>query len=338
MPDTKIVLYEVEDWVRDYVTSRGIEPHQIKMVRGSLDERTASLAEDADIVSVFIYSNVSEAVLDKLPNVKLITTRSTGYDHIDLRACATRGVTVCNVPRYGENTVAEHAFGLILALSRRLKRAMTRTNQLDFDLEGLKGFDLKDKTLGVVGAGAIGLHAIRIGRGFGMRVLAYDAYPQGILSEVLGFEYVPLETLLAESDVISLHVPLIESTHHLINMETIRLIKRGAVLINTARGAIVDTEALVVALDEGILSGAGLDVLEGEETIKEEAQLISAALPVEKLRAIVRNYALLHRDNVIITPHVAFYSVEAENRIIDTTVDNIEAFLRGEPINTVKPK
>jgi D-lactate dehydrogenase len=338
MPDTKVVFFEVEDWARDFLAGRGLDPHQVKLIAKPLDESNAHEAADAEVVSVFIYSRVGSAVLDKLESVRLIATRSTGYDHIDLAECERRGITVCNVPRYGENTVAEHAFALILALSRKLKTAITRTNQLDFSLEGLRGFDLKDKTLGVVGAGAIGLHSIRIGRGFGMRVLAFDAFPHPILAEVLGFEYAPLERVLGESDVITLHVPLNEDTYHLINTETIHQIKRGAILINTARGGVVQTEALVVALDVGILSGVGLDVLEGEESIKEEAQLLSDTLPVEKLRAIVRSYALLHRNNVIITPHVAFYSAEAEHRIIDTTLDNIQGFLRGEPRNIVRPR
>lgn len=337
MQDTGIVLFEVEDWVRDYIAGRGVEALNMKLVRGVLDPESADEASDAEIVSVFIYSIVNRDVLDKLPNLRLISTRSTGYEHVDIEACRERGITVSNVPRYGENTVAEHAFCLILALSRKLKTAVTRTSQLNFDVEGLRGFDLKDKTLGVIGAGAIGLHTIRMGKGFGMRVIAYDVFPQTILAEVLGFEYVPLDRLLAESDVISLHLPLLPSTYHLIDKDAIRMIKPGAILINTARGAVVDTEALVKALDDGILAGAGLDVLEGEESIKEEAQLLSESLPVEKLRAIVRSYALLHRDNVIITPHVAFYSAEAEHRIIDTTIDNIESFLRGEPINVVKP-
>ena len=331
-------MYEVDDWVHAYLEERGYNGHNVKLVKEALDENNASEAADADIVSVFIYSVVNKAALDQMPNVKLISTRSTGYDHIDLSECEKRDIVVCNVPRYGENTVAEHAFALILTLARKIKAAVEKSNRLKFDLGGLRGFDLKDKTLGVIGAGAIGLHSIRIGRGFGMNVLAYDAFPQPILAEVLGFEYVPLDELLSKSDVITLHVPLIPQTYHLINMDNIHKIKPGAILINTARGAVIDTEALVVALDEGIISGAGLDVLEGEETIKEEAQLLVDTLPVEKLRAIVRSYALLHRDNVIITPHVAFYSVEAEHRIIDTTMDNINNFLAGTPKNRVKPK
>lgn len=334
----KIVLYEVEDWVREYLASNRLEGEEFELVSEPLDADSAKVAADAEIVSVFIYSRVDKDALARLPKLKFIATRSTGYDHIDLRECKKRQILVSNVPRYGENTVAEHAFALILALSRRLKTVVMKANQLKFDIAGLRGFDLKDKTLGVVGAGAIGLHTIRIGRGFGMRVLAYDAFPQSILAEVLGFEYVSLERLLGESDVISLHVPLTKETHHLINVDSIHEIKRGAILINTSRGAVVQTEALVVALDVGILSGVGLDVLEGEESIKEEAQLLSDTMPVEKLRAIVRSYALLHRDNVIITPHTAFYSVEAEHRIMHTTLENIAGFTRGTPRNLVKPK
>lgn len=328
-------MFEVDEWAREYIEARGFHHYKIEMVREALDETKIDRASDADAVSVFIYSILNKAVIEKLKNVKLICTRSTGYDHIDISECRECGITVCNVPRYGENTVAEHAFALILALSRKIKAAIIRTNQLNFDTEGLRGFDLKDKTLGVIGAGAIGLHAIRIGRGFGMNVLACDAFPHSILAEVLGFEYVPIERVLGESDVISIHVPLLESTHHLINKQSVRQIKPGAILINTSRGGVVETEAIVLGLDEGILWGVGLDVLEGEETIKEEAQLLSETIPVEKLRAVVRSYALLHRDNVIITPHVAFYSVEAEHRIIDTTLNNIDGFLRGEPQNVV---
>lgn len=338
MPETVIAFYEVQDWVRGYLEDHGFGPDRATLIREPLTQSNADRTADAEVVSVFIYSAVDKPILDMLPRVRLIVTRSTGHDHIDMAECARRGITICNVPRYGENTVAEHAFCLILALSRNLKAALISTTHLKFDLEGLKGSDLKGKTLGVVGAGAIGLHSIRIGRGFGMDVLAFDAYPHPILAEVLGFEYTSLERLLGESDVITLHVPLLPETYHMINKDNIGLIKRGAILINTARGPVVDTEALVMALDKGILSGAGLDVLEGEESIKEEAQLLSDTLPVEKLRAVVRSYALLHRDNVIITPHVAFYSIEAEQRIIETTISNIEDFLAGHPQNVVRAR
>jgi len=239
------------------------------------------------------------------------------------------------VPYYGENTVGEHAFGLILSLSRKIYKAYLRTTRLDFSLEGLMGFDLKGKTIGVAGAGRIGLHVVRIAKGFGMEVLVYDVRQEMLLAEVLGFTYVSFEDLLRRSDVISLNVPLNEATHHMINKDNIKLIKRGAILINTARGGIVETEALIAALNEGIISGAGLDVFEGEESIKEETARAVERLPREKMMEILLGYDLLHRDNVVITPHIAFYSEEALGRIMRTTEENIRAFLAGSPINVI---
>lgn len=335
MPEQcKAAFYEMEDWGVDFIKRRNLT-ECFDVFREPLHVGSTALAPGADVVSIFIYSEVTREVLDAMPNLKMIATRSTGYDHIDIAACTERGIVVTNVPRYGENTVAEHAFGLILALSRKIYHAVLHTTKLDFSTEGLQGFDLMGKTLGVIGAGAIGMHVIRIGKGFGMDVLAYDTHVQPLFAEVLGYKNVSLEELLAQSDVISLHVPLLPETYHLINQESIKLIKRGAILINTARGAIVDTGALVTALNEGILAGAGLDVIEGEETIKEEAQLLAESLPVEKLRTMVQNFALLHRDDVIITPHIGFYSIEAEERIMETTVDNINAFRAGTPQNVV---
>ena len=331
----RVVFFEMEAWHKQYVKRHAPKDWDLAIFKEALTLDTLALAGDATVISVFVFSDMSCAVISNLPELQLICTRSTGYDHIHLDSCCERSIVVSNVPRYGENTVAEHAFGLILSLSRNIYHAYQHTLQLDFSLKGLRGFDLKGKTLGVVGAGAIGLHVIRIAKGFGMDVLAYDTREQPMLAEVMGFRYVPLKELLANSDVISLHVPLIPETFHLINNETIRMIRKGALLINTARGAIVDTGAVVTALDEGILAGAGLDVLEGEEAIKEEAQLLGRELPVEKLRAIVQSYALLHRDNVIITPHIGFYSVEAEERLLHTTIGNIEGFLRGEPRNVI---
>ncbi|MEN6520866.1 MAG: hydroxyacid dehydrogenase [Armatimonadota bacterium] len=330
----KAVFFEMEEWGIDYLKRQELI-ERVDVFREPLHVKSAAMAGDAEIISVFIYSNITREVLDAMPNLKLIATRSTGFDHIDMEACRERGILVANVPRYGENTVAEHAFGLILALSRKIYQAVLRTSRMDFSTEGLRGFDLYGKTLGVVGAGAIGMHVIRIGKGFGMNVLAYDTKEQQLLAEVLGYHYVSFEELLSKSDVITLHVPLIPATQHMINHDTIKLIKPGAILINTARGSIVDTSALVTALNEGIIYGAGLDVLEGEEEIKEEAQLIAETLPVEKLRTMVQNYALLHRDNVIITQHIGFYSLEAEARIMQTTINNIRSFRAGTPQNVV---
>lgn len=330
-----IVFFEAEDWEDEFIRTSRLKEYNPRLYRERLTEDTAVLAEDAEIVSVFIYSDLKKPTLDKLPKLRMIATRSTGYDHIDLRECERRGIAVANVPFYGENTVAEHAFGLILSLSRKIHKATMRTSRLDFSLENLRGFDLKGKTIGVVGAGRIGLHVVRIAKGFGMEVLVYDVRQEPLLAEVLGFTYVPFEDLLQRSDIITLHVPLTNATYHMINSSNINLIKHGAILINTARGAIVETEALLTALDQGILSGAGLDVFEGEESVKEETALLVQKLPREKLREILLSYALLHRDNVVITPHIGFYSEEALLRIMQTTEENIMSFLEGKKINLV---
>jgi D-lactate dehydrogenase len=330
MTDTKIVFFEAEEWERQQIASSRLEELQPMIYSERLYGENAALAKDAQIVSVFIYSDVSKEVLDKLPALRMVATRSTGYDHIDMEECRRRGIVVTNVPYYGENTVAEHAFGLILSLSRKIYKAVLRTSRLDFSLDGLRGRDLKDKTIGVVGAGRIGLHVVRIAKGFGMNVLVYDVREESLLAEVLGFSYVSLEDLLRQSDVISLHAPLNKSTHHMLNADNMKLIKRGALLINTARGALVDTEALLSALDDGIIAGAGLDVFEGEESVKEETVLLTQALPREKMREIILSYALLHRDNVVITPHIAFYSEEALLRIMQTTEESILAFIKDD--------
>lgn len=302
---------------------------------GPLQPSSIDRAAEAEIVAVFIHSRIDRATLDRLPHLRMIATRSTGFDHIDLAACGERGIVVANVPNYGENTVAEHTFGLILSLSRNIHRAYLRTQRGDFSLAGLRGFDLKGKTLGVVGTGSIGLHVIRIAKGFGMDVVAYDVRQHRILPEVLGFRYVSFDELLQRSDIVTLHLPYLPETRHLMNRETFSLMKRGSLLINTARGAIVDSEALIWALDEGILAGAGLDVLEGEELIQEERELLATPGVEDNLRALLRQHILTRREQVVITPHIAFYSTEALQRIMDVTVENIRAFLAGQPQNVV---
>jgi D-lactate dehydrogenase len=333
----RIVFFEVEDWESEKL-SQGIDGAEVQTFRGPLEKRLLPQIADASILSVFIRSEVDREVIEAMPGLRLIATRSTGFDHIDLETCNQRGVLVSNVPYYGETTVAEHAFGLILSLSRKIHQAYLRTLQGNFSLEGLRGFDLHGKTLGVVGAGHIGLHAVRIGKGFGMEVLAFDVRQDRLIAEVLDFEYVPLEELLRRSDIISLHAPLNPSTHHLINRDNLKLVKRGALLINTARGGLVETDALIWALDEGILAGAGLDVIEGEELVEEEKQLLRAPQAEEKLRMLLRQHVLLRREDVVVTPHIAFNSWEAVERILDTSVSNIRSFLEGTPQNVVNPQ
>jgi D-lactate dehydrogenase len=330
----KIAAFELEEWEKDRL-KEALKGCEIALFSNALEERLLPQIADVNVLSVFIRSEVTRDVIAALPKLRMIATRSTGFDHIDLEACRQRQIAVANVPYYGETTVAEHAFGLILALSRKIHKAYLRTLQGNFSLEGLRGFDLQGRTLGVVGAGHIGLHAIRIAKGFGMKVLAFDVRQDRLISEVLGFEYASIEDLLRQSDIITLHAPLNAGTHHLINRENLKLAKRGALLINTARGGLVDTDALIWALDEGILSGAGLDVIEGEELVEEEKQLLRAPQAEEKLRMLLRQHVLLRREDVVITPHIAFDSVEAMERILDTTVSNIQGFLEGNPQNVV---
>ncbi len=330
----RIAFFEVDDWEEKYLENK-LKGYFLKFSKEALNSENAQQIKDFDAVSVFVYSKVDGQTIQEIPGLKLVVTRSAGFDHIDIEACKKRGLTVCNVPSYGENTVAEHTFALILSLSRNICKACIRRFEHDFSIEGLKGFDLKGKTIGVIGTGQIGLHVIRIAKGFGMNVVAYDIRQNRLLSEVLGFEYVSLEDLLARSDVITLHVPYIKATHHLMNKDTFKLVKKGAILINTSRGSIVDTEALIEALDKKILAGAGLDVVEGEELIKEEKQLLHEPKNLEVLTSFVREHVLLDKDNVVFTPHIAFYSQEALERILETTVQNIAAFISGNPQNVV---
>lgn len=329
-----LVFCDVSEWEERWF-QRAFSDYPVRFFRDPADRVPAADLTDAVVLSVFIHSRITPDVLARMPRLRLIATRSTGFDHIDLAACDRRGVVVSNVPHYGENTVAEFTFALILALARHLQEAVERTRRCDFRLEGLRGFDLRGKVLGVVGAGRIGLHVIRIARGFAMDVLAFDTRPHPLLAEVLGFTYVGLDELLARSDVVSLHVPGAPATYHLLNRERFAQMKRGAILINTARGSVVDSQALLWAIREGIVAAAGLDVVEGEELIKEEAQLVGATHQEEKLRMALCDQLLLHQRNVIVTPHMAFYTREALERIVETTAANVHAFLQGCPSNVV---
>lgn len=335
----KIAFFEVEEWQKKYLQEKFVElslPLQPEFFPEPLSDDNAGEAEDFEIVSPFIYSKLNRGLLSKLPKLKLIATRSTGFDHIDIATAKERKIIVCNVPFYGENTVAEHTFALILALSRKLPNSIERAKKGDFTLDGLRGFDLKGKILGIIGLGHIGLHVARIAKGFEMNILAYDLNPDKKAAKKIGFEYTDFETLLSGSDVITLHAPYNKATHHLINSENISLIKKGAYLVNTARGGLVETEALLKALSEGILAGAGLDVLEEEYFIKEEAQLLSREFPKTcNLKTALQNHILLRQKNVVITPHNAFNSQEAILRIMDTTIQSIDGFTKNKIINKV---
>jgi len=332
----KIAFFELEKWEIEHVKDN-IKNHKLLFFDDRLSEKNVLKVNDCEILCIFIYSVIDKKLLDKLPKLKVIMTMSTGFDHVDLKECKKRGILICNVPFYGENTVAEHTFALILALSRKIVDSIDRTRDDNFSLKNLRGFDLKGKILGVIGPGRIGQHVIRMANGFEMNVVAYGPHPDKNLCKKFNFRYLSLDTLLKKSDIITIHCPLNEHTYHMINMENIKLIKKDAYLINTARGGIIDTKALIYALDKGILAGAGLDVLEGECDIKEEKQLLSKKFVKGcDWRTLLENHLLLKNKGVLITPHNAFNSKEALLRIIDTTLENIKGFIKKRPINLVK--
>lgn len=331
----KVVVFEVEPQQAPLFDSLKAQ-NELVLVEGPLKRENAARYRDADVVSTFYDSALDRSVLEQLATLKLIATRSTGFDHIDTAYCQTRGIAVSNVPNYGENTVAEHVFALLLSISRRLPEAFDRARRGQFSPEGLIGFDLARKTLGIVGTGRIGRHVVRIAKGFHMEVVACDVRPNKALAAALGFRYAPLDELLAVSDIVTLHVPSCPETRHMFSGPAFARMKQGAILINTARGDVVDTEALIEALKSGRLAAAGLDVLPDEPLIREEAELISSIFRGKRdLRNLVADHLLLRMPNVVVTPHTAFHTREAMARIVETTVENIRVYLSGWLQNAV---
>jgi len=335
----KIGVFEIEPWEREAFQDLSQE-HEVVFDEREVDAEIAKEYAELDVASVFIYSALDAETLKQFKQLKLITTRSTGVDHIDADYCHEHGIAVARVPDYGTHTVAEHVFALLLAISHRLIEAVDRTRRGDFAQEGLTGFDLAGRTLGVIGTGDIGQHTARIGKGFGMEVLAQDIEPREELARDIGFRYVEFDELLANSDVISLHIPGSKQTENLIGAGEFAKMKHGSVLINTARGNIVDTHAMLHALADGTLRAAGLDVLAEEPVVREEAALLhSLHRDFDKLESILADHILLRMGNVIVTPHTAFNTNEAVERILQTTRENIYSFFEGEAQNlVVKPK
>ncbi len=319
----KIAFFEISNLEKDRFES-SLHNNELLFFDAPIQEVNIDHFKDVDIICIFVHSEIDKNIINKLPNLKLICTRSTGLDHINLDDCKSKNIEVKNVPLYGENTVAEHTFALILSLSRKIHKSYIRSIQGSFSTDGLQGFDLENKTIGIIGGGRIGLHVARIAKGFGMHVRVYDINQDNFFAELINFKYVPLDELLATSDIVTLHLPLNKHTEHIINKNSLKKFKQGSLLINTARGALVETDALLEALKDGILSGAGLDVIEGEELLVEENIFNS---PIEKAaKLIVSSKQLLDNENVVLTPHNAFNSIEAVERIIDTTIQNILAF------------
>ena len=324
----KIAVFGVESWEKEEFCKAFPQEH-LFFSSQKLSLQGLSTVKDMEVLVVFVNSNITSRVLGLLPRLKCIATMSTGYDHIDQEACQERGIRVCNVPTYGENTVAEHAMGLLLGLSRKLVQNVEQVRSGKFQFGGVRGFDLKGKTLGIIGGGHIGMHVACMARGFDMKVLVFDLQRNRKLARQIVFSYVSLHTLLRHADIVSLHIPYNAHTYHLINRSAIQQMKEGAYLINTSRGGVVDTKALLQALRSKKLAGAGLDVLEqepkkGGRDVREEHGPLGETAK-----------ALLNMPEVLMTPHSGYNTPEALKRILQTTIQNIKGYKRGKIVHRV---
>ncbi len=320
-------LYELGNHNPDFVIGERAEP---------LTPETAD--PTATMIAVFSTSRVDHSALARMPHLKLVLCLSVGADQVDVAECKKRGITVCNVPNYAQNTVAEYALMLMLALSRRLTETIGRLRAANHHPANLVGHDLSGKTLTVIGTGRIGQQLIGYAKALGMDVLAVDVTPKPALAERLGFRYVGLHDGLKQADIISLHVPLLADNYHLLNRQTLALMKPTALLVNTARGGLIDTTALLHALHTNALAGAALDVIEHEHLLqgKVELEVDEAGATKQTIkREIAEHEALLKLPNVILTGHNAFNSAEAHARLAAGGAQVIQAFLDGQPINVV---
>ncbi len=302
----RIAIFELGKAGMEYIKPK-LKGHNIMICEDPLNESNVNLAKDAEVLVTFIHSKISSNEIDQLKDLKLVCTMSSGFDHIDIDYCKKRGIKVATVPDYGNYCVAEYAFALILMLSKKIYKTINFSKLgEDFGM----GFDLEGKTLGIFGAGRIGINVIKIAKAFDMNILVYDPNIEDEKAKELGFKPVNIDTLLSSSDIISLHCPCDKTNYRMINMKNIRKIKKGAIFVNTARGALVDTNALIYALEKGIISGAALDVLEDEDKI------IGGKTTLEYNK-------LLKMSNVILTYHNAYNTKESLKKIFNTTIENI---------------
>ena len=325
----KIVFFETMPGEEEYFRSALPEEVTAEFHEEKLTSDTIDLARGAQAVSVFVKSAVSSQVLKELSDLKLIATRSMGYDHIDMSAAKAGGVSVANVTTYAAHPVAEFTFTLLLAVARHIYPASEQMRE-ETDLTNTQfvGRDLHGATLGVVGTGRIGREVVLIAKGFGMNVVANDARPDEAFAREAGFSYVGFDELLGASDVVTLHVPALAETKHMMNAEAFAKMKKGSILINTSRGEVVDTPALVAALKDGTLFGAGLDVLEAERELADRT--IRADGSKSLYRTLVADYALLDLPNVVVTPHMAYNTDNARREIMRVTAQTISDWATGK--------
>jgi D-lactate dehydrogenase len=339
-----VIIYLVEtEPAEEEFFAQNLASHSLRFV-ASLNEVEA----DAEIVCPFVTHPVDEAFLAGHPDLRLVATRSSSVEHIDLNACRQRSIAVREVPHYSDVSVAEHTFALMLAVARRLRDSLAMKRHGEFSYETARGIELDGKTLGIIGMGRIGQRVAQLAHAFGMKLVAYDVEAPPDLARALEFEFVSLEELLRRSEIISLHAKLSSGTYHILNRTTLAQCRPGVLIINTARGALIETAALREALDSGHIGGAGLDVLQDERVLRDtsahiigadivkhlrsdaQAQEARDAERVRELQELMLGDALLSRRNVVFTPHIAFNTAEAGMRMRTGTVANILGFLDEE--------
>lgn len=328
----RVAVFDTHSFDREAFTAANREGRQaLDFFETRLDVRTAPLAEGHEAVCAFVNDDLGAPALHRLARggLRLVALRSAGFNNVDLSAAAALGLPVVRVPEYSPHAVAEHTFALLLSVVRKLPRAIQRVRDANFSLDGLVGLDLFGKTFGVLGTGRIGAQVARIAQGFGCRLLGWDARPNAELAAALGLTYAEPEAIYRAADILSLHVPLTPETRHLVDARALASMKRGIILLNTGRGALVDTRALIEALKAGKVGGAGLDVYEEEEGLFFK-DLSTQVLQDDTLAR------LLTFHNVVVTAHQAFLTREALASIAETTLENLSAFERGEIRNEVR--
>jgi D-lactate dehydrogenase len=328
----RVLVYGTHSYDQSFLDAANQGQHELVFTAAQLDQHTAALANGYDAVCLFVNDTADATVMERLAahGVRMIAQRSTGFNNLDLEAAAQHGITCMRVGYYSPYAVAEFAIGMLQTLNRRLHRAYNRTREFNFRLAGLLGHDLHGRTVGVVGTGKIGAIFARIMQGFGCPILAYDVRENPECIE-MGVTYLPLDELLRRADIISLHVPLMPQTHHMINAESLALMKPGVMIVNTSRGGLIDTEALIEAIAHGKVGAVALDVYEEEEG-KFFLDLSDQVMDDDVLAR------LMTFPNVLVTGHQAFFTHEAMTTIAETTIANLSDFAAGrDSANVLKP-
>lgn len=334
----KIVYFDVETYEKEFLIKENEGKHDYTLICEPLNDlkKLAPNLVDADIISVFTTSRVNKNVLKQFKNLKLISLRSVGFNHIDIEYCKDHNIVVENSPDYGNQSVAEFALALLMNVTRKITSSYLEYKDAKISAENLIGEELYGKTIGIVGLGKIGTAFAKIAHGIGMNILGFDIKQNKELEKIYNVKYTDFDTLLQESDFISIHAPMNKENYHMFNKESFNKMKKSAILINTGRGELIDTSALFNALICKKIAGAGLDVLENEQTMTDFDYMLGInRLDKLTLEQTIINSKMFQLDNVILTPHIAYNTKEAIKRILNTTMNNINEFISGRIQNNV---